>query len=234
MGTPNLKTERELNYWKEHHCLKIPYLYLPNQISGEELKQLTELKIDFEAKPVPLFTAENRHDRSPHTTDYKSSKNSVTYYKEELNWLDQHLKGTIVGSDEKMWKFGPLHRDDAYEFVCFNEGGFIGEHADAVVHGDVPPKIIDGKYTGRLLTQVILMSEKGVDFEGGELEIQNAFGFWLKVPFKSKGDVCYFPSILPHRVTTIEKGRRVTLTTFLSGSYPERIQDHFNQLKKDI
>lgn len=233
MGTPNFKSERELNYWKEHHCLKIPYLYLPNQISGEELQKLTDLRIDFEAKPVPLFTADDRHTDSPHS-DYKSSKNSVTYYKEELLWLDQHLDKTIIESDEKMWKFGPLFRDDAYEFVCFNEGGFIGEHADAVVHGDKPPKLKDGKFSGRLLTQVILMSDKGKDFEGGDLEIQNAFGFWLKVPFKSKGDVVYFPSILPHRVTTIEKGRRVSLTTFLSGKYPERVQDHFNQLKKKI
>ncbi|MBH48592.1 MAG: hypothetical protein CME71_10530 [Halobacteriovorax sp.] len=232
--------EKILNCWKEHHFLKVPYLYLPKHVSGEELAKLQALKIDFDAKPVPLYKAryksiEGKDVKEDRVQSDDASKNSVTYFKDELIWLDQHLAPTIDKSNSQKWKFAPLERLDPYEFVCFNEGGFIGEHSDGSVQVDEEPKKYGDVYRGRLLTQVIHMCERGVDYQGGILEIQNAFGFWLQVPLKDKGDVVYFPSVMPHRVTTIEKGRRVTLTTFLTGDYPNVVQDYFNNdFKKNL
>lgn len=229
-------TERLLNCWKEHHFLKVPYLYLPKKVSGDELAELKALKIDFDAKPVPLYTRdEKRLSNDEGIVNSEASKNSVTYFREELNWLDRYLAPTIRESNLQKWNFSPLERLDPYEFVCFNEGGYIGEHSDGTVLIDQEPKLYDDTYRGRLLTQVIHMCERGVDYEGGQLEIQNAFGFWLKVPLKNLGDVVYFPSVMPHKVTVINKGRRVTLTTFLTGDYPNIVQDYFkNEFKKNV
>ncbi len=213
----------DLLFWKEFLNFKIPFHYIPNCIDPETIKKLDSLKIDYESKPVPLYKSQyEQKNKDGHNLQLKStaSNNSVTYYNEELLWLDQSLENLISGTNAQKWKFAPLSRLDAYEFVTFNQGGYIGEHNDGVrTRGDKTASEDDSKM-GRLLTQVIHMSERGKDYTGGQLEIQNAFGFWLKVPLLAKGDVVYFPSILPHRVTTIETGRRITLTTFLSGQYP--------------
>lgn len=213
----------DLLFWKEFLNFKIPFHYIPNCIQPETIEKLDSLKINYDSKPVPLYKSQyEQKDKDGHKLQLEStaSNNSVTYYNKELLWLDQSLESLLVGTNAQKWKFAPLTRLDPYEFVTFNQGGYIGEHNDGVrSRGDKDPSPDDSKM-GRLLTQVIHMSELGKDYTGGQLEIQNAFGFWLKVPLKAKGDVVYFPSILPHRVTTIETGRRITLTTFLSGQYP--------------
>lgn len=214
--------KEDLIFWKEFLNFKIPYIYIPNCISKEIIEKLDNLKIDFNSKPVPLYANTYKQSSDDHKLHLKStsSNNSVTYYNRELLWLDQSLEKLVVDTNLQKWKFSPLCRLDPYEFVTFNQGGFIGEHNDGIRSSKDRKSTDGGQNIGRLLTQVIHMSEKGRDYSGGQLEIQNAFGFWLKVPLKAKGDVVYFPSILPHRVTTIETGRRITLTTFLSGQYP--------------
>lgn len=227
----DLATYRKLNIWREHHFLKVPYAHYSCLVSGEELEKLASMYIEAGAKPVPLFKPK-RYKNGSKLEDRDSSKNSVTYYDKELIWLDEFLKSSINDADSKLGKFGRFVRQDSYEFVRFETGGYIDSHSDSVVEDEIEPKLIDGHYWGRLMTQVVLMGDQGVDFEGGELEIQNAFGFWIKPPFKKKGDVVFFPSILPHRVTEITKGARVSLTTFLSAKYPQIVQDHFKSKKK--
>mgnify|MGYP003686028429 CR=1 FL=1 len=212
----------EIFLWKEFLNFKIPYIYIPNCIQKETVDKLDSLKIDYNSNPVPLYKSHYQQVNDGHKKqqDATASNNSVTYYNKELLWLDQSLEKLIADTNSNKWNFAPLTRLDPYEFVTFNQGGYIAEHNDGVKSKD-DKKDNDSKFqNGRLLTQVIHMSERGKDYTGGQLEIQNAFGFWLKVPLKAKGDVVYFPSILPHRVTTIETGRRITLTTFLSGQYP--------------
>lgn len=228
----DLATYRKLNIWREHHFLKVPYIHFPELLNGDELAQLAQMYIEPGAQPVPLAKPK-RYKDGEKLDDRNYSNNSVTYYDEELLWLDQYLQPSVNTADANLGKFGDFVRLDPYEFVRFDTGGYIDSHSDSVVEEDNEPKIIDGHYWGRLMTQVILMTDKGTDFDGGELEIQNAFGFWIKPPFQKKGDVVYFPSILPHRVTEITKGARVSLTTFLSAKYPEVVQEHFKNLKKN-
>ena len=215
--------EEDIIFWKEFLNFKVPYIYLPASIRKETINKLESLKIDYDSKPVPLYSSYTDGPVDQHKAKLESSasNNSVTYYDKELLWLDQSLEPLVTETNSHKWKFSPLTRLDPYEFVTFNQGGHIGEHNDGVrLRKDKDGTPQEDSKMGRLLTQVIHMSERGVDYTGGQLEIKNAYGFWLKVPLKEKGDIVYFPSILPHRVTTIETGRRITLTTFLSGEYP--------------
>jgi len=223
--------------WKEHHFHKIPYIYIKSALKRDVIDRLNQLNIQIDAKPVPLFErgdavekADMKEVKDEHGSPYSNSNNSVTYYGDELKWLDEEVASLIETHNNATWKFNPLNRIDNYEFVCFNEGGFIGEHTDiSEIEQTDPKKYQNDEFGGRLLTQVIHFSNKGDDYEGGILQIKNIFGFWFDVPLLDKGDIVLFPSIFAHKVTPVTKGKRITLTTFLTGTYPQKIQEFFNK-----
>lgn len=68
---------------------------------------------------------------------------------------------------------------------------------------------------GSLMTMVVLLSEPGVDFEGGILSVsdENAWQFgsnerYVDVPLRHAGDAVVFPSHKYHNVSSITKGKR--------------------------
>jgi PKHD-type hydroxylase len=69
----------------------------------------------------------------------------------------------------------------------------------------------------RKLTVVILLTEPGVDFGGGDFQINISMERTpLTMPLK-KGSVLLFPSYLLHKVCPVTWGLRKTLTTWVLG-----------------
>ena len=72
-------------------------------------------------------------------------------------------------------------------------------------------------YETRKLSVTFLLNEPGVDFEGGEFEInsgeeKNAESIKMK-----KGDIIVFPSFMLHRVKPVTKGVRKSIVIWVMG-----------------
>ena len=94
-------------------------------------------------------------------------------------------------------------------YLTYEEGNFTNWHIDGGVGEE---------YASRKLSCVIVMSDQGIDFEGGDFELP----FYLNLSDAErksikKGTAIMFPSFMFHRVTTVTKGLRNSLTFFIEG-----------------
>ena len=81
-------------------------------------------------------------------------------------------------------------------------------HCDQGAHRDKNNNV-------RKLSFSLLLSEPGVDFEGGEFEVmEGADPYDAKL---EKGTLVYFPSFLMHRVKPVTKGIRRSLVGWING-----------------
>ena len=81
-------------------------------------------------------------------------------------------------------------------------------HCDQGAHRDRNNNI-------RKLSFSLLLSEPGVDFEGGEFQIlEGSSPYDAKL---EKGTLAYFPSFLMHRVKPVTKGTRRSLVGWING-----------------
>lgn len=64
------------------------------------------------------------------------------------------------------------------------------------------------------LTAILNVSEE--EYEGGDLELF-INGPMIIEPFKKPGTMIVFPSFIQHRVTPVTKGKRITISQWLSG-----------------
>jgi PKHD-type hydroxylase len=87
-------------------------------------------------------------------------------------------------------------------FNCYTVGGSYGEHVDSAV------MLIPGTRQSLRsdLSATLFLSEPD-DYEGGDLEIEGAFG--LQVVKLEAGDMIVYPSSSLHRVTPVTRGQRI-------------------------
>jgi len=69
----------------------------------------------------------------------------------------------------------------------------------------------------RKLTMVVQLSDPS-EYEGGDFEIKESGATEEQlIEMKQKGSVIVFPSFLEHRVTPVTKGRRMSMTSWVTG-----------------
>ncbi len=69
----------------------------------------------------------------------------------------------------------------------------------------------------RKLSLVLLLSEPGIDFEGGEFQINTSTESKLETLEMRKGTLVAFPSFIIHRVLPVTKGTRKSLVLWVEG-----------------
>jgi PKHD-type hydroxylase len=91
--------------------------------------------------------------------------------------------------------------------TTYNPGDHYTWHCDyGVSTGD--------SYT-RKISMTLPISDPN-DYEGGDLELIDYQGNILKAP-KEKGTMIFFDSRIPHRVTPVIKGKRISLVAWMMG-----------------
>ena len=96
----------------------------------------------------------------------------------------------------------PLNRYDSLLYNVYSSDiqGHYGEHSDLS-----RSSLFDTK-----MTMLINLSEG--EYEGGDLIVNKTI-----TDFRTPGSVILFKSYLPHEVTPVTKGERITLTYFIKG-----------------
>ncbi len=69
----------------------------------------------------------------------------------------------------------------------------------------------------RKLSITILLSEPGIDFRGGEFQINDGIESEAKTINLKKGSLFAFPSYLIHRVSPVTKGTRRSIVVWVQG-----------------
>ncbi len=189
-GTHRL-AEQPLVYYREVIPAKII------DVMVEELHEMEQFKVHFEE-------AEVGGDRFG-TKDH-SIRNSKLHWWSEEHWTTSIISHYIGLANRKYWEYD-LNLLESVQISVYNKDGHYDWHSDYGTSAN-------GQFT-RKLSASVLVSEP-TDYIGGDLEFIDYHGNVINTP-KEKGTIIVFDSRIPHRVTSVTHGRRVSLVTWMYG-----------------
>ena len=166
-------------------------------IMVEELKEMEQFKVPFEDAGV------GGEDNS--WIDPKIRNSKINWWFED-HWTCSVISHYIGVANRKYWEYD-LNLLQSIQISVYTENGHYNWHSD---YGTSK----NGKWT-RKLSASVLVSDPS-EYEGGDLEFIDYHGNFVTAP-KEKGSVIVFDSRIPHRVTPVTKGRRVSLVTWMYG-----------------
>jgi PKHD-type hydroxylase len=116
---------------------------------------------------------------------------------------------TIMEYNQENYKFdcGGVLSGEWPTLIEYNVGGKYDWHID-VFHTEATPIT-----ACRKISFTVMLSEPE-DFDGGRLEFQGGG----VPPEMNQGDICLFPSYLPHRVTPVTRGQRNVVVGWIHGN----------------
>jgi len=151
-----------------------------------------------------------------HTVSAKDTpaKNTIKTVKVDLfsqgtvKVLLKKFSKAITQANKQNFKFDvfPVQNSDVLNYNVYNaeDSAEYGWHMDAVKDQNFDIK----------LTALLNLSEK--EYTGGMFSL--FYNGPIDIPeFKSPGSMLIFPSWVPHRVTPVETGQRISLAQFISG-----------------
>jgi PKHD-type hydroxylase len=189
---------------ENHVIAESPLLYyrecLPSELVDmmvKELKEMEEFELPFEDAGV----GGERFNR----IDHKVRNSKIRWWNQE-HWTSSVISYYIGIANRKYWEYD-LNLLESIQISVYLENGHYGWHSD---YGTSK----DGRWT-RKLSASVLVSDPS-EYDGGDLEFIDYHGNFVQAP-KEKGSVIVFDSRVPHRVTPVTRGRRVSLVTWMYG-----------------
>ncbi|MBU6339398.1 MAG: 2OG-Fe(II) oxygenase [Rickettsiales bacterium] len=141
------------------------------------------------------------------------SKVNFHNHNDENAWIFDRINFGIEDMNNKFFHF------DLYGYNYFQYSEYHGSELGKYnFHMDMFTNDESCKLPlARKLSLSILLSEPGVDFEGGEFQINDSSEAKLKTLDMKKGTLVAFPSYIIHRVTPVTKGIRRSLVVWVEG-----------------
>tara|TARA_E500000318_G_scaffold111703_2_gene131317 strand:+ start:389 stop:1108 length:720 start_codon:yes stop_codon:yes gene_type:complete len=144
----------------------------------------------------------------------RKSDVAFVYRDEKTAWIFERLNFIIESLNAQFYNFDV----NGYEMMQYtvyhdHEKGKYDFHQDTIMGHALP----DDMYETRKLSVTFLLSEPGVDFEGGEFQINSGEEKNSETIVMKKGDVIVFPSFLIHRVKPVTKGTRKSIVIWVVG-----------------
>lgn len=210
------------NPW-ERNTITYPWVYWDGAFSEEELKKMcdyfaeqgVERGTTVGAKTSEANTGEIKIEQTPNESVRKSNvkfhnrnENTAWIY-DRFNWVIQQLNEQFYGFD--LYGYDTMQYTE-YESV---ENGKYDFHMDTIMGRNVPT---DMQTQGlRKLSLTMALNEPGVDFEGGNFQINQGQEADAENVELKKGRIIAFPSWMLHRVAPTTKGKRKSLVIWVLG-----------------
>lgn len=126
-------------------------------------------------------------------------------------WYEDHWACSIMShyiglANKKYWEYD-LNLLESIQISVYQEKGHYEWHSD---YGTSRNE----KFTRKLSASLLVSSPD--EYGGGDLEFVDYHNNIVKAP-KEKGTIIVFDSRIPHRVTPVTFGRRVSLVTWMYG-----------------
>jgi PKHD-type hydroxylase len=175
---------------------------VPDKLVDLMVEELTELERHSNLEEMQnAQVGGEKHGR----TDY-DVRNSKLHWWYEDHWACSIFSHYIGIANRHIWEYD-LNVLESIQITLYNEGGHYSWHSD---YGTSKNKDFTRKLSASLLVTDPL------EYEGGDLEFVDYHNNIIKAP-KQKGTIIVFDSRIPHRVTPITMGRRVSLVTWMYG-----------------
>lgn len=177
--------------------------------SSEEVDKIQSYCNTLEISPGKLF--ETNPDYSTRTAFTAWLSNPTP----ETQWFYDKLNGIIEKHNDELFNLD-ITGIPYIQYAVYPPGGHHDFHMDVCFDN---PRQYDWYINEhfRKLTVVIMLTEPGVDFGGGDFNINMSMErtpYWIPL---SKGSMLIFPSYILHKVCPVEWGVRRTLTTWVLG-----------------
>jgi PKHD-type hydroxylase len=163
----------------------------------DELLEMQALKLEFEDGFVGGDIASRKDP---------GIRNSKLRWWYEDHWACSIMSHYIGIANKNNWEYD-LNLLESIQISVYEKDGHYNWHSD---YGTAE----DPNFT-RKLSASLLVSDPS-EYEGGDLELIDYHGNFVKAP-KEKGSIIVFDSRIPHRVTPVISGRRVSLVTWMYG-----------------
>lgn len=163
----------------------------------EELLEMERLNVQFNDAEV----GGDNHGRMDHEV-----RNSKLHWWPEHHWACSIISHYIGLANKAVWEYD-LNLLESIQISVYDKDGHYDWHSD---YGTS----MKGTWT-RKLSASVLVSDP-TDYIGGDLEFIDYHGNLVRAP-KEKGSVIVFDSRIPHKVTPVTHGRRVSLVTWMYG-----------------
>lgn len=133
-------------------------------------------------------------------------RNSKTAWWYEDHWVTSIFSHYFNKANRDLWEYDLTYLK-GIQVTKYNEGDKYDWHCDYGAE-------LVSEHT-RKLSATLLVTDPN-EFEGGDLEIIDYHGNNIKME-KSKGTMIIFDSRIPHRVTPVTKGTRISLVAWMLG-----------------
>ena len=191
------------------------YLFLPSMcvdtgfFSGQEVDFISNYCSSLPLSKGGLFDPDDVYNtRNAKTAFIRSPDDNTRWFYEKLNTLIGYYNDTMFGFDLV-----------GFDYLQYAEYDVTGKHE---FHMDIAldsPSIIDYRINEHLrkITVVLMLNQQGVDFQGGDFQVNLSEGRVPRTVIMNKGNVLLLPSFLLHRVTPVTQGIRKTLVAWAIG-----------------
>lgn len=210
------------NPW-ERNVITYPWVYWDNAFTEEELQKMCDYFAeqgvergttvaaatpDANTGGIKIEQAPNEKVRKSNVKFHNRNENTAWIY-DRLNWVIQQLNEQFYGFD--LYGYDTMQYTE-YESV---EGGKYDFHMDTIMGRNVPTDM--QTYGVRKLSLTMALNEPGVDFEGGNFQINSGQEADAESVELKKGRIIAFPSWMLHRVAPTTKGKRKSLVIWVLG-----------------
>ncbi len=183
-------------------------IFWNNFLDKEEIEKLTQYCKAFEVQRATI-SSEN-----PTINDEIRISNTNFHNRNNENaWIFDRINHAVEEINSKFYHFD-LH---GYNYFQYSE--YLGSNKGKYdFHMDTFMDSESLKLSStRKLSLVLLLSEPGVDFEGGDFQMNTSNEQQCETINMQKGTLIAFPSFLLHRVTPVSKGVRRSIAIWVEG-----------------
>ena len=194
------------------------WCYWDNAFTNEELDKMCEY---FAASGVERGTTVGRKDgannvvtQTPNEDVRKSNVKFHNYGNPDTLWIFQRINWVIEQINNQFYNFD-LNGYDTFQYTEYDdfEQGRYDFHQDTIMGTNLPDDMIET----RKLSITMLLNEPGVDFEGGDFQINSGQENDAETVELKRGRMIFFPSFAIHRVAPVTKGKRKSLVVWVLG-----------------
>lgn len=186
-----------------HIVAKSPLLFytqaIPEKLIDlmvDQLDQMDQSEDNF--KPAGVGGSQDWYDNK--------IRNTKVGWWYENNWACSVISHYIFAANKSYWEYD-LNFLQSLQVSVYDVSSHYNWHSD---YGTSK----DSNMTRKLSASILITNPS--EYEGGDLEFVDYHNNLVKAP-KEKGTIVVFDSRVPHRVTPITKGKRVSLVAWMLG-----------------
>lgn len=192
---------------KERELTTYSWVYWDNAFTVEELNKITEYCDEFTTETSSILG----------TTDLKETQkiriSNVKFHNrnENTSWIFDRFNDVIMKLNENFYGYN-LNGYDSFQYTEYDSSklGKYDWHMDTQLgHNTLGAT--------RKLSIVLNLTEQGVDYEGGNLNLNIGMEEEPENISFPRGRIVAFPSFMIHRVTPVTRGIRKSIVIWITG-----------------